>query len=167
MFSRSLTCQNSHVDISPLGRLDWLISMQCSHKAFHFLSVSDGARSILSDIVISLQKSHEIIFVTYFWKNKNTCERCFWDVSEICPRRPKDVTKKTSFLKCIWDVTKKTSLLRCFWDVSEISLSMEIWLRSLRDISCWLGITQNIKRQFMEFMNFEPIFKQLLRCTFN
>ena len=47
------------------------------------LSVSDGPISILSDIVISLRKSHEIIFVTYFWKTKNTCERCFWDVSEM------------------------------------------------------------------------------------
>ena len=54
-FWRSLTCQNSHVDICPLGRLDWLISMQCSHKTFHFLSASDGPTSILSDIVISLR----------------------------------------------------------------------------------------------------------------
>ena len=50
------------------------------------LSVSDGPISILSDIVISLRKSHEIIFVTYFWKTKNTCERClrhlFWDMPE-------------------------------------------------------------------------------------
>ena len=86
-FWRSLTCQNSHVDISPLGRLDWLISMHCSHKTFHFLSVSDGPTSILSDIVISLRKLHEIIFVTYFWKTKNTCERCFWDVSETSRKR--------------------------------------------------------------------------------
>ena len=86
-FWRSLTCQNSHVDICPLGRLDWLISMQCSHKTFHFLSVSDGPTSILSDIVITLRKSHEIIFVTYFWKTKNTCERCFWDVSETSRKR--------------------------------------------------------------------------------
>ena len=64
-----------------LGRLDWLICMQCLHKTFHFLSASGGPRSILSDIVISLQKSHEIILVTDFWKTKNTCERCFWDAS--------------------------------------------------------------------------------------
>ena len=69
-FWRSLFCQNSHVDISPLGRLDWLISMHCSHKMFHFLSASDGTTSVLSDIL------------TYFWKTKNAFERCFWDVSE-------------------------------------------------------------------------------------
>ena len=46
------------------------------------------------------------------------------------------------FLRRLKDVTKKTSLLRCFWEVSEISLSMEIWLRSLRDISCRLGNTR-------------------------
>ena len=39
------------------------------------------------------------------------------------------------YLRRLKDVTKK----RCFWKVSEISLSMEIWLRSLRDISCRLG----------------------------
>ena len=61
--------------------------------------------------------------------------------SEICSRRLKDVTQNTSFLRCLKDVTKKTSPLRCFWEVSEISLSMEIWLKSLRDIySCRLGV---------------------------
>ena len=43
------------------------------------------------------------------------------------------------YLRRLKDVTKKTSLLGCFWEVSEISLSMEIWLRSLRDISYRLG----------------------------
>ena len=150
----------------PTGQT-WSISMHCSHKTFHFLSVSDGPTSILSDIVITLRKSHEIIFVTYFWKTKNTCERCFWDVSEtsrkrhlfeICLRRLKDVTQhlfwdvfETSYrrhkkdiffemhLRRLKDVTKLTSLLRCFWEVCEISLSMKIWLRSLRYISCRQG----------------------------
>ena len=49
---------------------------------------------------------------------------------EICPRRLKDVTQKTSFSDVF-----ETSLLRCFWEISEISLSMEIWLRSLRETS--------------------------------
>ena len=86
-FWRSLTCQNSDADISPLGRLNWLMPMQCSPKTFPFLSVFDGPTSILSDIVINLRKSHEIIFVTYFWKNKSTCKRCFWDVSETSRKR--------------------------------------------------------------------------------
>ena len=43
------------------------------------------------------------------------------------------------YLRRSKDVSKKSSLLRCFWEVSVMSLSMEIWLRSLRDISCRLG----------------------------
>ena len=39
------------------------------------------------------------------------------------------------YLRRLEDVTKKISFLRSFWEVSEISVSMEIWLRSLRDIS--------------------------------
>ena len=58
---------------------------------------------------------------------------------EMCSRRLKDTTQKTSFLRYLKDVTKKTSFLRYFWEVCEISLSMEIWLRSLRNISCRLG----------------------------
>ena len=42
-------------------------------------------------------------------------------------------------LRRLKDVSKKTSLLRCFWEVFEMSLSMEICLRHLKDISCWLG----------------------------
>ena len=70
-----------------VGRLDWLKSRQCSYKTLHFLSVSDASMSILSDIVIGLRKSHEIIFVVYFWKTKNTCERCFRDASETSRKR--------------------------------------------------------------------------------
>ena len=127
--------------------------MHCSHKTFQFLSVSEGPTSILSDIAITLRKSHEITFVTYFWKTKNTCERCFETSQrrhgkdiffEICSRRLKDVTQKTSFLRCFWDVLKTSQKRHLFWDVSErslrsLSLSMEIWLKSLRDISCRLG----------------------------
>ena len=143
MFWRSLTCQISHVDISSLGRLDWLISMQCSHKTFHFLSVSDGLTSILSDIVISLRKSHEIIFVTY-WKTKNTCERCIETSQrrhgkdiffEIYSRRLKDVTQKTSFLRCFWDVLKTSQKRHLSWDVSEMSLRYLSQWRSDLDLS--------------------------------
>ena len=132
-FWRSLTCQNSHVDISSLGRLYWLISMYCCHKIFHFLSVSDGPTSILSDIAINLR----FICLWHIFEKPKILARDVFERSqrrdgkdiffEICSRRLKDVTQKTSFL-------------RCFWEVSEMSLSMEIWLRSLRDISCRLGI---------------------------
>ena len=104
----------------------------------------------------------------YFWKITNISKRCFWDVSEIsrnryfsgiCSRRLKDVPQKTSFMRCFWavlkksqkniflerssrrfkGVTKKLPHLRCFWEVSEMSLSLDIWLTFLREISCRLG----------------------------
>ena len=53
----------------------WLISMHCSQKTFHFLSVSNDHTSVLPDIVITLRRSDEIIFVGYFWKTANACER--------------------------------------------------------------------------------------------
>ena len=108
----------------------WLISMHCSQKTFHFLSVSNGPTSILSDIVITPRKSHEIIFAGLFWKTKNTCERYFWDAQrrlekdiffETCSRRLKDVTQKTSFLRCFWDVLKTSQKKHLFWDVFETS----------------------------------------------
>ena len=98
----------------PTGQT-WLISMHCSDKTIHFLSVSDGPTSILLDIVITLRKSHEIIFVTYFRKTKNTCERCFWDVSETSQ-------KKDIFLEM---------LLRGPWDISLNGDLVEISQRQL------------------------------------
>ena len=65
----------------------WLIAMHCSQKNFHFLTVSNGPISILSDIVITLRKSHETISVGYFWKITNACKRYFWDVSETSRNR--------------------------------------------------------------------------------
>ena len=38
-------------------------------------------------IVITLRKSQEIIFVGYFWKITNTCERYFWDVLKTSQKR--------------------------------------------------------------------------------
>ena len=43
-------------------------------------------------------------------------------------RRLKDVSKKTSFLRCIWDVLKTSQKSHLFWDVSK---------RSLRCLSQW------------------------------
>ena len=146
-----MTCQNSHADNSPLILMTDLIDIY-AQKTFHFLSVSNSPTSILPDTVITLWKSHEIIFVGYFWKTANTCER-FFETPHRCHRkdvffemflrRLKDVTKKTSFLRCIWDVLKTSQKSHLFWDVSkevsEISLSMVIWLRSPTDISCRPG----------------------------
>ena len=82
--------------------------------------------------------NHTNHFVGYFWKITDTCERCFWDVSEMSRkrhffrnmflRRLKDDVQKTSFLRCIWDVLKTSQESRLFWDVSE---------RSLRCLSQW------------------------------
>ena len=47
---------------------------------------------------------------------------------EIHLRRVKDVTKKISFLRCIWDVLKTSQKRYLLWDVSE---------RSLRCLSQW------------------------------
>ena len=79
-------------------------------------------------------------FSRYVWDVlKTSCKRrLFWDVSETSYRRHKNIFFEM-YLRHLKDVSKKSSLLRCFWEVSEMSLSMEIWLRSLRDSSCWLG----------------------------
>ena len=82
---RSLTCQNSYADISPVILMADLISMHCYQKMLHFLSVSNGPTSTLSSIVITLRKSYEIVSVRYFWKIANTCERCF--ISEASQQR--------------------------------------------------------------------------------
>ena len=111
--------------------------MHCSQKTFHFLSVSNGPTSILSDIVITLPESHETIFAGYFWKLQviardvfETSQRCHKiDIFfEVCSRPFRDVTQKTSFLRCICDVLKTSQKYHLFWDVSK---------RSLRCLSQW------------------------------
>ena len=118
--------------------------MHCSQKTFHFLSVSNGPTSFLSDIVISQWKSYEIAFVGYFWKIINIWGRCFSDGSktsrkrrffEICSRRLKDVIQKTSFLRCFWDVLKTSQKRHLFWDVSKRSLRCLFQWRSDWDLS--------------------------------
>ena len=109
--------------------------MHCSHKIFSFLSVSDDF--IRYCVVITLRKSHEIIFVTYFWKTKILARDVFEKSQrrhgkdiffEICFSRLKDVTQKTSFLRGFWDVLKTSQEGHLFWDVSE---------KSLRYLSQW------------------------------
>ena len=130
-----------------------LISIHCSQKTFHFLSVSNAPTYILSNIVITLRKSHEITFVGYFRKIKNTCGRCFGDVSETSQkihlfwdmlRRLQDVTQMTSFLRYSWDVlmtSQKDIFLRCVWDVLKMSpkshLFWDVSKKSLRCLSQW------------------------------
>ena len=128
--------------------------MHCSsfQKTFHLLSISDGPTCILSNVSVTLWKSHKTIVVGYFWRIINTCDRCSWDVSEMSRnghlfwhmhetlkrRLTKDIFFEMSLIG-LKEVTKKSSLLRCFLEVFEMSLSMEIRLRSFKDISCRLG----------------------------
>ena len=65
--------------------------MYYSQNSFDFLSVSNGPTSILSDIVITLWKSHETIFVGFFKKNHKYLREMFL-------RRLRDVMEKTSLL---------------------------------------------------------------------
>ena len=112
--------------------------MYCSHKTFHFLSVSDSPTSILSDVVMTLRKSHEIIFVWCIFEKLKILARDEFETSqrrhgkdiffEMFLRRLKDVTKKTSFLRRIWAVLKTSPKKYLFWDVSG---------RSLRYLSQW------------------------------
>ena len=107
------------------------------HCSFHFLNVSNGPTSILSNISVTLRKSHKIILWSIFEKSQiparnvfETSQRCHGkDIfSEIYLRRLKDVIQKTCFLGCIWDVLKTSQKSHLFWDVSE---------RSLRCLSHW------------------------------
>ena len=74
---RCLAKSNTQISAHWCSWRSWLTAMHCSQKTFHFLSVSNDPISILSDISITLRKSHEINFVRYFWKITNTCKRCF------------------------------------------------------------------------------------------
>ena len=80
-------------------------------------------------------------FSRYVWDVLKTSykRRLFWDVSKTSYRRHEKDIIFEMYLRHLKDVSKKASLLRCFWEVSERSFSMEIWLKSLRDISCRLG----------------------------
>ena len=103
---------------------------------FHFLSVSNGLTSILSDIIITLQKSYETIFAGYFEKLQILARDVFETfqrrhgmdiIFEICSRALKDITNDIffeMFLRRLKDVTKS----HLFWDVSK---------RSLRCLSHW------------------------------
>ena len=99
--------------------------MNCSQKTFHFFSVSNGLTSILSGIVITLQKSYETIFAGYFEKLQILARNVFETfqrrhgmdiIFEICSRAIKDITNDIffeMFLRRLKDVTKETSFLRC------------------------------------------------------
>ena len=108
----------------------WLISMHCWQNRFHFLSVSNGPTSILPDIEITLQKSHEIIFVGVFLKNHKYLREMFL-------RRLREVTEKTFFLDMLETSKRhliKDILLRCFWEVLKTSQN-DIFLRCIGDVS--------------------------------
>ena len=123
--------------------------MHCSssQKTFHLLSISNGSTRILSNVSVTLWKSHKTIIVGYFWRIINTCDRCFWDVSEMSRNRHlfwdmhqtsqrhltkdiffemsliglKDVTKSHLFWDVSWKSLRCLSQWRSDWDLSKIS----------------------------------------------
>ena len=106
-------------------------------------NITESSKSLTIEFWQSLncQNSHWADLIDWYLCNVPTKRFISW-VFLTVPRQRR-YTKDIFFemlLRGLKDVTKKTSLLRCLWEVSEISLSMEIWLRSLRDISCRLGI---------------------------
>ena len=137
-----LTCQNSLAEISPLILIcwyswwSWLISMHSTEKTFHFLSA-------LSDIVITLRKSREIIFAGYFWKTL-ILARDIFEMSqrrhgkdnffEIFSRRLKGVTQKTSSWNVFETSERRHKKAIFFWDVSKSSLICHSQWRSIWDL---------------------------------
>ena len=118
--------------------------MHCSQKTFRFLSVSNGPTSILSNISVTLQRSHETILWGIFEKSQilardvsETSQRCHGKdmFFEISSRRPRGVIQKTSFLRCFWDVLKTSQKSCLFWDISEKSQRCLSQWRSDWDLS--------------------------------
>ena len=146
---RSLTCQNSDADISPVILMADLISMHCYQKMLHFLSVSDGPTSTLSCILITYGNHMN----TFLWGIFEKWQILARDVLsqrrhrkdvffEICSRRLKDVTHKISFLRCFWDALKASQKRHLFGDVFERSwrrlkkvISFEMFLGGFWDVS--------------------------------
>ena len=92
-------------------------------ETFHFLSVSNGLTSILSDIVITLWKSRETIFVGFSEKSQILARDVFETSQrrhgkdiffEIYSRRLRDVTEKVSFLRYTRDVLKTSQKRHLF-----------------------------------------------------
>ena len=81
----------------------------------------DNWMNFLKMLVLTLN-SH------YLWRYNCLKLRFFLNVSFLKYSRAEWVEK----------VTKKSFLLRYFWQISEMSVSIEIWLRFLRNISCRL-----------------------------
>ena len=114
-----------------------LISMHCSQKTFNFLNFLNGPTSVLSDIVITLHK------IT------NTCERCFWDVSEASHKRH----LFWDMLETSWGRHTRHVFLNLF-ETSSYSchkkvISFEMFLRGLWDVSLNGGLIEISQRHLM------------------
>ena len=125
MMCRPYYRDKQHANISLLILMtDWLMVMHCSQKTtFYFLSVFYSPISNLStqNHLCSIFLSSHIYFQEILLRriSEFTYRNLFWDICETSWRRQmkniffeiylgrlKDVTKKTSFLRCIWDVLK-------------------------------------------------------------
>ena len=105
--------------------------MHCSQKTIHFVSVSNGPRSILLDIMITLRKSYLRIFLI----NHKYLQEMFL-------RRLRQVTEKTSFLRYARDVLKMSHkrhlfemFLRRLTDIAKKDTFFEMYLRRLKDVT--------------------------------
>ena len=79
-----------------------------------------------------------------------------WDTFEKSQRcRMKDVFFEI-YLRCLKDVSRKASFLRCLWDAFEMSLSTETWLRYLGDVSCRWVTTLTFHVCFQVSMSSSP-----------
>ena len=117
-FWRSLTCQISHVDINPFGRLNIYALLPQNDSFFEYFWRSRICFIRYCNNPTEITRKH---FCDVYSKNQKYLREMFL-------RRLREVTEKTSFLRCIWDVLKTSQKRHLFWDVSE---------RSLRYISQW------------------------------
>lgn len=118
--------------------------MHYFQKTYYFLSFFNGATSILSDILITLRKSHEIILWGIFEKSEILArdvfempQRCHrTDIFfQISLRRLKDISQKKHLFIHFWGVLKASQKSYQFWGVSEKSLRCLSQLRSDWDFS--------------------------------
>ena len=129
----------------------WLISVHYSQKTLHFLTVSSGPTSVLSDILITLRKPHEIILWDAFFIIYDFWWRASYVFETSQRRHGKDIFFEM-FLRRLKGVTKKTSFLRCIWDVSRTSqkvISFEMFARGHWDVSLNGDLIEISQRHFL------------------
>ena len=128
-----------------------LISIHCSQKTFHFLSVSNSPTAIflryynnpaeITDNPTEITRNH---FRGVFLKNHKYFQEMFL-------RRLRDVTEKTYFLRCFSDVLKTSRKSHLFWDAHNRPLRCCSQWRSDWDFSktSLVGWVKTVRRCFL------------------